>query len=32
MSINPEIDKVEMLDKAIEEQKELVYYKLNKPR
>ncbi|MDD3145227.1 MAG: pseudouridine synthase [Candidatus Gracilibacteria bacterium] len=32
MSINPEIDKVEMLDKAIKEQNELVYYKLNKPR
>lgn len=32
MSINPEIDKVEMLDKAIKEQNEFVYYKLNKPR
>jgi 23S rRNA pseudouridine2605 synthase len=32
MSINPEVDKVEMLDKAIKDQKNLVYYKLNKPR
>ena len=32
MSINPEIDKVEMLDSAIKQQNELVYYKLNKPR
>ena len=31
-SINPELDKVELLNKAIEEQKNLVYYKLNKPR
>lgn len=30
--INPEIDKVEMLDKAVKAQKEYVYYKLNKPR
>lgn len=30
--IDPEIDKVELLDKAIEEQKKYVYYKLNKPR
>ncbi|MFA5917344.1 MAG: pseudouridine synthase [Candidatus Gracilibacteria bacterium] len=30
-SVDPKIDKVEMLDKAIEEQKNLVYYKLNKP-
>ncbi|MDD2908041.1 MAG: pseudouridine synthase [Candidatus Gracilibacteria bacterium] len=32
MSINPEIDKVEMLDSAVKQQNELVYYKLNKPR
>jgi len=31
-SISPNIDKVELLDKAIEEQKNFVYYKLNKPR
>ena len=31
-SVCPEQDKVELLDKAIEEQKNLVYYKLNKPR
>lgn len=31
-SICPEADKVELLDKAIEEQKNFVYYKLNKPR
>lgn len=31
-SICPESDKVELLDKAIEEQKNFVYYKLNKPR
>lgn len=31
-SIVPEIDKVELLDKAIKEQKNFVYYKLNKPR
>jgi 23S rRNA pseudouridine2605 synthase/23S rRNA pseudouridine2604 synthase len=31
-SIDPNIDKVELLDKAIEEQKNFVYYKLNKPR
>jgi len=30
--ISPTTDKVELLDKAIKEQKELVYYKLNKPR
>ncbi len=30
-SIDPSIDKVEMWHKAIEEQKNLVYYKLNKP-
>jgi 23S rRNA pseudouridine2605 synthase/23S rRNA pseudouridine2604 synthase len=30
-SIDPSIDKVEMWQKAIEEQKNLVYYKLNKP-
>lgn len=32
MSIDKEIDKVELLNKAIKEQNELVYYKLNKPR
>lgn len=31
-SISPWKDSVELLDKAIEEQKKLVYYKLNKPR
>jgi len=31
-SIDPDIDKVEMLDKMIEDQKNLVYYKINKPR
>ncbi len=31
-SICPKTDKVELLNKAIEEQKNLVYYKLNKPR
>ena len=31
-SICPEQDTVELLDKAIEEQKNLVHYKLNKPR
>ena len=31
-SIDPENDKVEFLDKAIKEQKELLYFKLNKPR
>ena len=31
-SICPEKDKVELLNKAIDEQKKLVYYKLNKPR
>lgn len=30
--INPETDKVMLLNKAIEEQKNFVYYKLNKPR
>lgn len=30
--INPDIDKIEILDKIIEDQKKLVYYKLNKPR
>lgn len=32
MSICPQTDKVELLNKAIEEQKNFVYYKLNKPR
>ncbi len=31
-SICPKTDKVELLNKAIQEQKKLVYYKLNKPR
>lgn len=31
-SVIPGVDKVELLEKAIEEQKKLVYYKLNKPR
>lgn len=31
-SIDPKKDKVEMLDKMLEEQKKLVYYKINKPR
>lgn len=31
-SICPETDKVELLNNAIEEQKNFVYYKLNKPR
>lgn len=31
-SIDPEVDKVEMLDKAIKQQQELIYFKLNKPR
>jgi pseudouridine synthase len=30
--IDPDIDKVEMMDKVIEDQKNLVYYKINKPR
>jgi hypothetical protein len=32
MSIDKDVDKVELLNKAIKEQNELVYYKLNKPR
>ena len=32
MSIDPSIDKVEILDKIIKDQNKLVYYKLNKPR
>ena len=31
-SINPELDKVVLLDNAIQEQKKMVYYKINKPR
>lgn len=31
-SIDPSIDTVTLKDKAIQEQKELVYYKINKPR
>lgn len=31
-SIDPNVDKVEMWKKAIQEQKELLYFKLNKPR
>jgi len=30
--VNPEVDKIEMLDKIVEDQKKLVYYKVNKPR
>lgn len=30
--INPEVDKVELLDKVVKEQKELLYFKMNKPR
>ncbi len=29
--IDPDVDKISFLDKAVEEQKNLVYYKLNKP-
>jgi hypothetical protein len=32
MSIDPEIDKIELLNKIVEDQEKLVYYKLNKPR
>jgi hypothetical protein len=32
MSIEPEKDKVELLEKALKIQKNLVYYKMNKPR
>jgi 16S rRNA U516 pseudouridylate synthase RsuA-like enzyme len=32
MSIDPEKDKIELLNKIIEDQDKLVYYKLNKPR
>jgi len=31
-SIDPDLDKVELLDELIEDQKNLVYYKINKPR
>lgn len=31
-SIDPEVDVVKLWDKAVKEQKELVYYKMNKPR
>lgn len=31
-SVDPEKDKVELLDDVVEENKKLVYYKLNKPR
>jgi 16S rRNA U516 pseudouridylate synthase RsuA-like enzyme len=31
-SVDSDIDKIEMLDKIIEDQKNLVYYKINKPR
>jgi pseudouridine synthase len=31
-SVNPDIDKVELLDDVVEDAKKLVYYKLNKPR
>ncbi len=32
LTIDPENDKVEMLDKMVEEQKKLLYYAVNKPR
>ncbi len=32
MSIDPNLDKVELLNKAVKDQENLVYYKLNKPR
>lgn len=32
MSVDPSIDKVELLDKAVKEQKEFLYFKVNKPR
>lgn len=31
-SIDSEIDKIELMDEMVEEQKKLVYYKMNKPR
>jgi len=31
-SVDPDIDRIEMLDKVVEDQKNLVYYKINKPR
>jgi len=31
-TVNPDVDKIEMLDKIVEDQKNLVYYKINKPR
>ena len=30
--VDPEVDKIEILDKIIKDQNELVYYKINKPR
>jgi len=30
--VNPKLDKIEMLDKIVKDQKKLVYYKFNKPR
>lgn len=32
MIVNPEKDKIELLDKIIEDKKKLLYYKINKPR
>ncbi|MDR1945034.1 MAG: hypothetical protein LBQ59_02920 [Candidatus Peribacteria bacterium] len=32
MSIDPEKDKIELLEKALKIQENLVYYKMNKPR
>jgi hypothetical protein len=29
--IDPEVDEIKFLEKAVEEQNNLVYYKLNKP-
>ena len=31
-SVDSDVDKIEMLDKIVEDQKNLVYYKINKPR
>jgi hypothetical protein len=32
MSVEPEKDKVELLEKALKIQEKLVYYKMNKPK
>ena len=31
-SINPEVDKIELKDKVVEDRKKMLYYKINKPR